>query len=347
MKPLIEHPDNRGSATKGSTETMSTTERMNEGSEFILNNAEAWLQYAFRINVLNEDARDLESLRTAALQEALVVSYLRDAADYHSTTVVNHKNPDLPIHKLLFLLDIGFGVEVPEVQTAVEKIMENRDNNGVYKSLTNIPEHFGGNGRDTFGWCLCDAPLLLLALGKAGVDYQQHLQQGVEYLVSLYKTGGFPCTVSEEFGTFRGPGRKDDNCPYASLVMLKLLTSLPEYCDSEVVVGTAQGLLELWQNSYERHPYMFYMGTDFRKLKAPAIWYDLVSVSDALSRVDAVRDDARFREMIAIIESKQDEQGLFTPESVYKKTKGYDFGQKKVPSLYLTYLCYLILARAS
>jgi len=317
-----------------------------ETVNFILKNGETWLQYAARINLLQESKESLTDLRLQALADSKITAYLSDIADYHSILVRNHKDPDLPIHKLLFLLDIGFGADVAEIQTAIDKIMENKDGNGVYKSLTNIPKHFGGNGEDTFGWCLCDAPLLLLALLKAGIDYEKHIKQGVDYLVGFHRDSGFPCTVSQEFGKFRGPGRKDDPCPYASLIMLKLMSAIPEYRDTEIAVNTAMGLLSLWENSLERHPYMFYMGTDFRKLKAPAMWYDLVSVVDVLSHFEVVKADERFIEMAEMIKRKQDSNGLFTPEAVYQKFKGWDFGQKKNPSPYLTYLCHRILKRS-
>ena len=310
---------------------------------YILENAEPWLQYAIRLNILNESKESLADLRLQALSDIKIKAYLNDISDYHRILVRNHKDPDLPIHKLLFLLDIGLDSDVSEIQTAIDKIMENKDGNGVYQSLTNIPKHFGGSGEDSFGWCLCDAPLLLLALIKAGINYDEHIKQGVEYLVGFHKDTGFPCTVSPEFGKFRGPGRKDDCCPYASLIMLKLLSALPEYRESGIVASTAMGLLSLWENSMERHPYMFYMGTDFRKLKAPAMWYDLVSVSDVLIRFEAVKSDVRLIEMLDLIKSKQGNNGLYTPEAVYQKCKGWDFGQKKVPSPYLTYLCYRII----
>ena len=92
---------------------------------------------------------------------------------------------------------------------------------------------------------------------------------------------------------------------------------------------------------------MFYMGTDFRKLKAPAMWYDIVSVVDVLSHFVSIKSDFRFVEMITMIKGKQDSNGLYTPEAVYQKFKGWDFGQKKSPSPYLTYLCYRILERAA
>jgi hypothetical protein len=312
---------------------------------FISTNGEAWLQYATRINILKETKQSLSGLRQQALSDPKIKAYLRDVEDFHSILVRNHKNPDLPIHKLLFLLDIGFDTDVPEIQTAIDTIIAHKDDNGVYQSLTNIPKHFGGNEKDTFGWCLCDAPLLLLALLKAELDYKKHIKQGVDYLVGFHKDTGFPCTVSQEFGKFRGPGRKNDCCPNASLTMLKLMSAIPEYCESKIAVNTATGLLSLWENSLERHPYMFYMGTDFRKLKAPAIWYDIVSVVNVLSHIKSIKSDTRFMEMVAMIKNKQDKNGLFTPEAVYQKYKGWDFGQKKNPSPYLTYLCYQTLAR--
>ena len=316
-------------------------------TEYILNNGDHWLQYAMRLNVLNESKESLKDLRLLALSDAKIIGYLNDIADYHGVLVRNHKDPDLPIHKLLFLLDMGFDTDVPEIRTAVGKIMEHKSSTGVYKSLTNIPKHFGGNGEDTFGWCLCDAPLLLYALLKAKVDYSKHIKQGVDYLVAFHTDYGFPCTVSHEFGKFRGPGRKDDPCPYASLVMLKLLSEIPEYIESEVARNTTMSLLSLWENSLKRHPYMFYMGTDFRKLKAPAMWYDIISVVDVLTHFESVKSDSRFIEMISVIKNKKDSDGLFTPEAVYQKFKGWDFGQKKTPSPYLTYLCNRILGRAA
>lgn len=80
-------------------------------------------------------------------------------------------------------------------------------------------------------------------------------------------------------------------------------------------------------------------------MKTPSCWYDIVSVAGVLSKYEFVRDDPHFLEMIAQIKDKQDEDGFFTPESAYQKLKDWDFGQKKVPSPYLAYLCYQIFER--
>jgi hypothetical protein len=80
------------------------------------------------------------------------------------------------------------------------------------------------------------------------------------------------------------------------------------------------------------------MGIDFSKLKAPFIWYDILHVADILSQYEWVRKDSRFLEMIELIHSKADANGLYTPESEWKAWKCWDFGQKKAPSSWLTFL---------
>lgn len=313
--------------------------------EYLISISEPWLQYAIRLQLLKENKESLSGLKDEALKDKKIQAYLNDIADFNNGLVSNHKNPDLPIQKLLFLLDIGFGTDVPQIESAVKQIISHKDNYGVYQSKTNIPTHYGGKGEDVFGWCLCDAPLLLWALLKANVDYQKHIKQGVEHLLTLHKEQGFPCSVSEEHGKFRGPGRKDDCCPYATLSMINLLSGIEEYKNSGIVKNCVNVILSLWENSLNQHPYMFYMGTDFRKLKAPAIWYDVLSVADCFSKFEFARTDKRFLEMIDIIKEKQDNNGLFTPESVYQKCKDWDFGQKKTISPYLTFLCIRLFGR--
>jgi hypothetical protein len=311
----------------------------------LLEISDDWLKYAVFLNLRQESKDNLIEVRKSALADERIRKLLLDIKNFHDILLTNHKNPTLPIHKLLFLLDLGFGLEVPEIKTAIYEIIKHRDRHGIYQSMTNIPKHFGGTGKDIFGWCLCDAPLLLLALLKSGMDYREFIKPGVDYLVSLGHDNGFPCAVSAELGKFRGPGRKEDCCPYATLIMADLLSYIPEYKYSQVASISVNSLLYLWENSLNQHPYMFYMGTDFRKIKAPSCWYDIVSVTGVLSKYEIVRDDPRFLEMFEHIKSKQDKDGLFTPESVYRKLEDWDFGQKKAPSPYLTYLCYQIFKR--
>lgn len=305
-----------------------------------------YVQYAVRKNILRQDINELVGLKSSVLSDARIQKYLNDISDFNAKLVTNHKNPDIPIHKLLFLFEVGLDTDVPQIDMAIQQILKNKDEDGVPKSMTNVPKHFGGSGEDTLAWALCDAPLMLYALKKAGIDYESQIKEGVEQILGLYRENGFPCVVSKELGKFRGPGRKDECCPYATFIILKLLSVIPEYEKSEMAVSIINILLDLWERSQETHPYMFFMGTDFRKLKAPALWYDIVSITDCLSYFEYARQDKRFHEMLDIIKSKANPNYQFIPESVYLKCKEWDFGQKKQPSAWLTYLCVRTLERS-
>ncbi len=161
--------------------------------------------------------------------------------------------------------------------------------------------------------------------------------------MSLARANGWPC--AGDIGKFRGPGRKDDPCPYANLIMLKALAQAPGWRDSPEARVGVEVQLQLWEERRERHPYMFFMGTDFCKLKAPTVWYDIIHVLDVLTQLPWARDDRRLRDMLGVVMAKADAQGRFTPESVWRAWSDWEFGQKTAPSPWLTFLVRRIVAR--
>ncbi len=304
-----------------------------------------WLKYQVAKTFLSLPDNTLQDLKNDMLDDPFIQRMLGELYPFHGQPITNHKQPQLPIHKLLFLLDLGLDRTVPEIDYAIKDILSHVDQNGVYQSNLLIPTHFGGTGSTMFCWCLCDAPLLMKALIMVGVD-TTYLKKGIDYLTSLLIHDGFPCAASPELGKFRGPGKKDDICPYATLIMLDLLSYLPQEYAPHAVKLSLEKLLTLWQESYTLHPYLFYMGKDFRKLKAPMHWYDLLSVCDVLSKYPMIHNDPRYQEMMELIRKKRTDQG-WIPESVYLNYKMMDFGQKKVASPYLTFMCERILQRGS
>lgn len=308
--------------------------------------SEPWVEYRTRLDLLGEMENDqgVINAKNRIIIHPKVKEIFNDLYNWNEQVVNSHKNAGLPLHKLSFIADIGLSINEPEIKKITDIVMEHSDDNGILQVIMNIPKHFGGTGENTWGWMLCDAPIILYSLHKLGVS-DNLLGAGIKYLASLIKDNGWACTVSQEMGKFRGPGRKDDPCPYATLVMLKLLSQFDDYRNSNECHIGAECLLGLWEKSMETHPYLFYMGDDFKKLKAPTMWYDIVSVTDVLSQFEWLRSDQRLNEMINIIKTKKCENGWFTPESEYKACKGWDFGQKKNPSQWLTLLILRIFKR--
>jgi hypothetical protein len=310
---------------------------------------EPWVEYRTRLDLLNqtEDNADASKARTRMLEDPKITSLIQELRGWPGTVLSSHKNPSQPYHKLTFLADLGLRKGDPHINEIAEKILEHQSEEGPFTLPMNIPRHFGGSGRDEWAWVLCDAPIVLYSLAKMGYADDARVREATSYLTGLVRDNGWPCAVSPKLGKFRGPGRKDDPCPYATLATLKLLTRLEDWKNSRETHVGSESLLSLWERSRETHPYMFYMGTDFRKIKAPLIWYDILHVLDVLSQFEWLKGDSRLQQMMEVVASKADSEGRYTPGSEWRAWRDWEFGQKKHPSRWATFLVTRILLRTS
>lgn len=321
---------------------------MNAPLDWLLG-GEAWIAYRTRLDLLeqSEQDADVKAARETLLADSRVQALLTELGNWPGTVIASHKSAGQPFHKLTFLADLGLKADDPGVGRIVERILAHRSAEGPFQLAANISTQHGGSGQTVWGWALCDAPLVVYALIKFGLEKEPAVQAAIDHLTGLARANGWPCAVSKELGSFRGPGRKEDPCPFATLAMLKLLAEVEGLRDSPASRRGAETLLDLWDHSRTLHPYIFYMGTDFRKLKAPFVWYDLMHVLDVLARFEWLRGDARLLDMLAVMQSKADEQGRFTPESVWTAWKEWEFGQKKEPSRWLTLLAWRVMKKNS
>lgn len=321
---------------------------MNEKTVEWLLQGEPWIEYRTRVELLEQPPNNpqVTAARKAMLADPKIKALLAELNDWPGTVLNSHRSASQPFHKLSFIADLGLTISDPPVKKIAAKVMKRQSEQGAFQLPMNIPSHFGGSGNDEWAWALCDAPVILSSLIQMGLRDDPRVQTAIEYLNRLVRGNGWPCAVSPELGKFRGPGRKDDPCPYATLVMLNVLAHVPELHESQSARIGVETLLSLWDNSKAEHPYMFFMGTDFRKLKAPLFWYDILHVLDVLSHFKPARKDKRFKEMLSLVESKADGDGRYIPESVWTAWKDWDFSQKKVPSQGVTYFVHRILKRS-
>lgn len=308
---------------------------------------EPWVEYRARRDLLGQSENDpqVRSARESMLANAQIKGLVSELSGWPGKVLTSHKSAGHPIHKLTFLADLGLVAKDPGVEMIIARILEHQSAEGPFQVSMNIPLHFGGTGQDQWAWALCDAPLIVYALVKFGLEKEPVVQTAITYLTGLVRTNGWPCSVSKEMGKFRGPGRKDDPCPFANLAMLKALSEIETLRHSPACHSGADTLLTLWSESISRHPYMFYMGTDFRKLKVPFVWYDLMHTLEVLSRFSWLKNDVRLLDMLEILNSKADQQGRFTLESIWTAWKDWEFGQKKEPSRWLTLTACRIIKR--
>ena len=309
---------------------------------------EPWVQFGTRVDLLGQDPEKDEALaaRKSIAAHPLIQSIIGELEGWQEEAITNHKKAGTWQHKLSFLAEVGLKADDDDrLKKLTGQIADSARDDGIVPVKVNVPTVFGGSGKDTWGWSMCDAPLVMYCLNVMGYGKRKEIMRGIVNLANKVEFYGWPCKSSAELGKFRGPGKREDPCPYGTLLMLKLLAKTEDFKDSWQAKQGADGLLGLWEHSLEKKPYLFKMGTDFRKLKAPFVWYDILHTADVLSQFSWLKADSRLQSMIDIIRDKRQEDGMFSAESVWTAWKGFDFAQKKQPSDWITFLALRILKR--
>jgi hypothetical protein len=309
-------------------------------TQWLLDSDEPWTRYRTLVDLLelSENEPQVQQARSDMLDHPLVQALIDEANTWPGYALKRHNDAKHPIYKFSTLADFGVRADDPGMETAINAVLAHQSEQGAFQTTLNISPKHGGTGEDTWTWVLCDAPTLLYAMLAMGMGDDPRVKQAVDHLTDLVEEVGYRCKAAPELGKFRGPGRKADPCPIANVYALKALSQVPELIDSPASHKAAEMLLTHWDLRGERKYYLFGIGTDFRKLKYPFVWYDILHVVDVLSRFPLVHNDSRFKVMVQTIIDQADENGRYTASSMYMAWKDWSFANKKEPSPWLTFL---------
>lgn len=291
--------------------------------------SEPWVKYNLKRIQEKENSVEFKELT----MDSRIQGLIDECVTWPEPPLSRHNDAGHPIHKIELLADFGLDIRDEWIKALTNLILENRSEDGFFKSKVEIPERWGGKGTSEMMWLLCDTPILIYALQKFGIN-NEYTREATRMLVWLSENNGWRCKGSNP--KFRGPGKKEDHCPYANLITLKAL-SQSQYKDTDAVRSGIDSHILHWENREGKKIYMFGIGTTFKKLKYPNIWFDILHVVDVLSHYPYAREYDEFWEMWSIIRDKQQEDGSFVPESVYKTWSDWSFGQKKTPSPWMTF----------
>lgn len=328
---------------------------MDDTIAWLLDSDEPWTRYRTLVDLLDRpaEAPDVLAARAEMAAHPQVRALIAAAAEWPTYPFKRHNDAAHPLYALTTLAEFGLRADDPGMMSWVEALLAHQSEEGAFCNLVNVPRAFGGTGEDLWTWVLCDAPTALyalLAVGQRGISpplaEDPRVQHAVEHLVGLVEEVGWRCKAAPALGRFRGPGRKDDPCPIANVYALKALSLLPAWVDTPATRAGVEMLLGHWERQSERKIYMFGIGTTFRRLKYPFVWYDILHVTEVLSRFPFVRGDARFQEMVGQIAAQADEEGRYTAGSMYRAWTGWSFAGKKDPSPWLTFLVLRLLNRS-
>lgn len=249
-------------------------------------------------------------------------------------------DPKDSIWKLGTLADFGLRRDDPRIAAISERLFAAQAEDGGF---------LHGGFDHTKSWharpYICISHVMTYALARFGYLEDPRLQRAYEHILSWQRLDGgwHPNKL-----TLPGNEREaEPSCPFGTLNVLRALVANPDLRDSEHSTRAANNLLECWQRRSEPYrPVGFGIGATWDKVQYPFVQYQLLKTADTLSQVPSIRTDPRFQEMIAHIESKRDANGRWTPEGTNKPYADFDFGQKKEPSPWVTFLALRTIVRS-
>lgn len=308
--------------------------------DWLLESDEPWTNYRAKRDLLDipESEPQVQANRAEMLVHPQVQELINKALTWGEQPIRRHNDASHPIYAFSTLADFGLTCNDPPLQPAIDALLAHTSPEGAFQSPVNVPPAFSGDGLDHWTWMLCDAPTLLYSLLAMGMGDHPRVPPALEQLLSLADENGWRCRVAAQLGKFRGPGKRGDPCPIANLYALKAIAQVPTLLDSPAAQVGIEMLLGHWAQRGQVKYYLFGIGTDFRKIKYPYVWYDILHVAEVLSRYPRARRDARFQELLGEIAAQQDAQGRLTAGSMYQAWKGWSFADKKQPSPWLTFL---------
>jgi hypothetical protein len=301
---------------------------------------EAFVRYRTFIDLLKRPEDDSEALKARGnISKNPLVRRIFDRRNpdgYWGTPKDIHNwwpKKDTTFWVLGTLADFGFTHDDPRVARACEYVFGEQFESGA----------FGWGPPSTPGDCFTG--ILCESLAKLGYGSDPRLERAYRWLMDRQRLdGGFWC---KNMGLPGRPREREPSCAFGTLCVLGALAQNSELRESEVAKRALKFLLRCWENrgkvKYAGHDSQ--IGRGWEKLKYPFTDYRILKYLDILSRFESARKDRRMIPMMGLLISKQDERGRFTPESIHKCWSGFDFGQKKEPSRWITMIVYRIMRR--
>jgi hypothetical protein len=231
------------------------------------------------------------------------------------------------------LADFGFTVADNRIAKACEYILATQVESG------------------GFGWDPpakpgeCHTAILTESLAKLGLLRDPRLQKAYSWLAGRQRLdGSFWC---KETGQTVGPRSKEPGCAFATMFVLGALAQNPDLKSTGTADEAIDFLFDCWKNrkkvKYAGHDSS--IGSDWDRLKYPFTDYKILKFLDVLSQFDQAKDRLLQSGMIDLLLKKRDRKGRFKPESIIKFWSDFDFGQKKEPSRWITFLALRTLKR--
>ncbi len=322
---------------------------------WLLSSDEPYARWAALTAVLGrpDDDPEVHAAREATLSDPRVTALKSELPDPTDPGYSDHHSPKFMPNHLNLLADMGVrSGDSPRVDALIDSLLMTRDNQGRFRT----PEIAGRRRKPERGSLLCDTNVITDTILRFGRGGERHiirsLRRMTEDLANTPQGPGWRC-VPERRPVLR-PNRIVDACPQVTLEGLRAWSHAPPDARPARVLEAARTPLEIWRRRTEERPYSFGHGYQFKSVKWPNFWYDVLWVLETVGRYpylwrgDSVREEDRqaLAELAAcLIAYNFDDEGRVTPRRIYRGFERFSFGAKRAPSPFATARALAALAR--
>jgi hypothetical protein len=295
---------------------------------------EPWVAYNALVDLEGEDpAGPRARAAYAQMQAHPGIASLIAALDVWPTDPLGKAyDPKDAIWKLSILADFGLRRDDPRIAAIAERLFAAQADDGAF---------LHGGFDHTKSWharpYICIDHVQTYALARFGYLDDPRLQRAYDQLQAWQRLDGgwhpnplnLPSNEREH----------DPSCPFGTVNVLRAVLANPDLQNSEIARQAANFLLDCYARRAEPYrPVGFGIGSSWDKIQFPFVQYGLLKTADTLSLVPNIATDPRYREILDRLESKQTPTGEWVAESVNKPYADFSFGQKKLPSDWITFL---------
>lgn len=249
-------------------------------------------------------------------------------------------DPDSDLWKLTTLADFGLRRDDERIAAIAERVFIAQSSSGAF--LHGGFDHTRAYHERPY---ICLAHVMTYALARFGYLGDLRLECAFAQAMAWQRPDG---GWHPNRPNLPGEGDEEEpSCPFGTLNILRALAVRPRMADGPIARRAAEYLLICWQRrAVPYRPAGFGIGTTWAQVEYPFVQYQLLKTVDTLVQIPPVRGDQRLEQMLALLSGKRDDAGRWSAEGVDKNWSGYDFGQKRRPSPWLTFLAVRALVRA-
>jgi hypothetical protein len=308
-----------------------------------------WVCYSALTELLEypHDADEMQLARKAVLGHPSIKKLIAETTDWMPKAAGRNSDPQISYFKLRMLSDFGLTEEDRGIASIIKKASAHI-HDGMFACRGQTPKRPQKGAAiikpdpyaDAWHASPCNSPMIAYALIALNCR-SKAIETAVERLRELWETPtGWFCHFFFVNSQFR---KVNAGCPMAGIMALEVFSQVPELKESKYAKNAFAPLQ--FHKEYGQTLYYFGRSKKFWTLKYPFVWYNGLYLADVLSRFDFVKESPLMKECIDWILAAQDEQGRFTATSAFIPYKNWDFGNKRQPSPWITFLCCRILKR--